>query len=308
MPVPVPLPPSLAPKVPMPKTPEEPAAAAPSTWTPIENPAWTPGKVERPTDPGWTPVGGDVAAAAATSRPATNPPAPAYVAPIPAPIRAPASTPPARTSSVARRPVAGSLSDRPSWLIPAIVAVVLILLLGTVGGIVLANRGKSPTTGVTAQTSPSAKASPKASPAVSPTTKAPLAVPSYGPSAVAPITKVLFCSAATPCNIPGSAAETATACDLTSCSVEVGMYFSSAQKVPISFNLKFFNRCTGVTTDFPGPNAFTPPGSGYTIAIPVDKWAVRIPAGVKSGALVAVEQQPAVAASAPLLLGGESCA
>jgi hypothetical protein len=292
----------------MPTLPEEPAPAAQSTWTPVEHPAWTPGKIETPSDPGWTPAGGNPAAAEATSRPATTPPAPAYVAPIPAPIRAPATTPPARTSSVARRPIARGPADRPSWLIPAIVAVVLILLLGTVGGIVLANRAKSPTTGGTAQTSPTAKTSPKASPAASPTTKGPLAVPSYGPLAAAPITKVLFCSAATPCNIPGSPAETATNCDLTSCSVEVGMYFSSAQKVPISFNLKFFNRCTGETTDFSGPNAFTPPGSGFTIAIPVDKWAVKIPAGVKSGALVAVEQQPAVAASAPLLLGGESCA
>jgi hypothetical protein len=209
---------------------------------------------------------------------------------------------------VARRPVAGGPSDRPTWLIPAIVAVVLILLLGTIGGIVLANRGKTSTPGVTAKASPSAKTSPKASPVASPTNKGPLAVPSFGPSAAAPITKVLFCSTTTPCDIKGSPSETATACDLTSCHVEVGMYFSSQQKVPISYILKFFNRCTGETTDLPGPNAFTPPGSGYTIAIPVDKWPVKIPAGVKSGALVAVEQQPAVAASAPLLLGGESCA
>jgi hypothetical protein len=34
---------------------------------------------------------------------------------------------------------------------------------------------------------------------------------------------------------------------------------------------------------------------------------VSIPTGVKSGALVAVAQQPAVVASAPLLLGGDTC-
>jgi len=309
-PVPVPLPPTLAPKVPMPANPE-PAAPAQSTWTPVETPAWTPGKVEAPTDPGWSPAAADAAAAAAAAaaaRPATNPPAPAYVAPLPSPIRAPAPMP-ARTSSVARRSIAGGPTERPSWLIPAIIAVVLLLLLGTVGAVVMANRGKTTTPGVVAKASPSAKTSPKVSPVASPTNKGPLAVPSFGPATAAPITKVLFCSTTTPCDIPGSPAETATACDLTSCRVEVGMYFSAAQKVPISYILKFFDRCTGTTTDLPGPNAFTPPGAGYTIAIPVDKWPVKIPAGVKSGALVAVEQQPSVAASAPLLLGSDtSCA
>ena len=51
---------------------------------------------------------------------------------------------------------------------------------------------------------------------------------------------------------------------------------------------------------------YTPPG--YTVVIPTDHWGVSIPSGVKSGAIVAVAQQPAVAASAPLLLGADSCA
>jgi len=51
---------------------------------------------------------------------------------------------------------------------------------------------------------------------------------------------------------------------------------------------------------------YTPPG--YTVVIPTDKWPVKIPSGVKSGALVAVSQQPGVVASAPLLLGADSCA
>jgi hypothetical protein len=118
---------------------------------------------------------------------------------------------------------------------------------------------------------------------------------------------VLICSTDTPCNIGGgNPAETATACDLTSCHVEVGIYFSAPQKVPVAYTLKFFDRCTGTTTDLPGPKAFTPPG--YTVVIPTDKWPVAIPSGVKSGALVAVAQQPGVAASAPLLLGATSCA
>jgi hypothetical protein len=184
-----------------------------------------------------------------------------------------------------------------------VVAVVLILLLGT-GGFILTHRGGTTTGGGTP--SPSARTSPKTSPKASPTAPpGPLAVPVYGPASAAPITSVIICSTATPCNIPGSPAETATACDLTSCKVEVGIYFTAGQKVPVSYILKFFDRCTGTTTDLPGPNPYTPPG--YNIVIPTDHWSVTIPTGVKAGALVALAQQPAVAASAPLMLGGASC-
>ena len=247
-----------------------------------------------PTPP--EPVQAPVAAAAAADFLA------APVAQAPAPLRAPAPTP-ARKPTVARKPPAGGPAERPSWLIPAVIAVVLLLLLGT-GGFILAHRGSS-TPGGTATASPSPKTSPKASPKASPTTQGPLAVPNYGPASAAPITSVIICSTATPCNIPGSAAETATNCELTSCKVEVGIYFSGPQRVPVSYIIKFFDRCTGTTTDLPGPNAYTPPG--YNIVIPTDHWSVSIPSGVKSGAVVAVAQQPTVAASAPLMLGGDSC-
>jgi hypothetical protein len=208
---------------------------------------------------------------------------------------------------VARRPSDRGPSERPAWLIPAIIGVVLVLLLGT-GGFILAHRGGTSTAGVTTSPGTSPKTSPKASPKASPTaTPGPLAVPNFGPASADPITKVLICSTDTPCNVGGgNPAETATACDLTSCHVEVGIYFSAPQKVPVAYTLKFFDRCTGTTTDLPGPKAFTPPG--YTVVIPTDKWPVAIPSGVKSGALVAVAQQPGVAASAPLLLGATSCA
>jgi hypothetical protein len=258
----------------MPK-PESPAAYSPPSGTPT------------PSEP-----------AAAPSFAAAAP-----VAPAPTPLRAPPPTP-ARMPTVARRPQGGGgPSERPPWLIPAVIAVVLLLLLGT-GGFILAHRGPSTTGGVT--TSPSARTSPKTSPKTSPTaTPGPLAVPNYGPASSAPITSVIICTAATPCNIPGSSPETATACDLTSCKVEVGIYFSGPQRVPVSYILKFFDRCTGTSTDLPGPNPYTPPG--YNIVIPTDHWSVSIPSGVKSGALVAVAQQPAVAASAPLMLGGNTC-
>jgi hypothetical protein len=129
----------------------------------------------------------------------------------------------------------------------------------------------------------------------------------FGPAAADPVTKVQFCSTTTPCNLGSSTpAETATSCDLkTSCKVEVGIYFSSQQKVPVGFALKFYDRCTGTTTDLPGPNNYTPPG--YTVVI-LEK-NVTLPAGAKSAALIAVSTVPAVAASAPLLLGSEtSCA
>jgi hypothetical protein len=192
------------------------------------------------------------------------------------------------------------------------VAAVVVVLLG-IGGFVLANRGNSPSgeqPGPTAQTSPSARAtqSPKASPSTAPTGKTPLTVPTtFGPASADPITKVLFCSTTTPCSIAqGVPNETGTACDLNSCTVEVAVYFSSSQKsTQVSYILKFFDRCSGQTTDLPGPTTSTSSG-GYIVSIPADKWPVRIPSGVKSGALIAVAQKPAVAASAPLLLGSDT--
>jgi hypothetical protein len=319
---------SLAPLAPLPTPPPAPAPPAPpaqqppaqtSTWTPVEAPVWTPGKVDTSqTPPPWVPGGvmpkPDPDSLAAYSPPSATPTpsereaapifaAAAPVAPAPTPLRAPAPTP-ARMPTVARRPQGGGgPSERPPWLIPAVIGVIVLLLLGT-GAFILAKRGSS--NPGTATTSPSARTSPKSSPKASPTAiTSPLAVPNYGPVAAAPITSVIICSAATPCNIPGSPAETATACDLTSCKVEVGIYFSGPQKVPVSYILKFFDRCTGTTTDLPGPNPYTPPG--YNIVIPTDHWSVSIPGGVKSGALVAVAQQPAVAASPPLMLGGDTC-
>ncbi len=272
------------------------AASAPPdqakpAWSTVAPAVWTPGGLVSPP------------AAAAT---ATNPPAPrATVAPAPA--RVETSPPIPRKPSVARPGLPGGLlSERPPWLVPAAVAAIVVLLLGVGGIFLLANHGKSPAGGGTASTSPSAHptSSPKSSPSA--TANGPLAVPVYGPASAAPITKVVICSTTTPCAIPGSAAETATACDLSSCHVEVGIYFSSGQRTPVSYLIKFFDRCTGVTTDLPGPNAYTPPG--YAIVIPADHWPVTLPANVKSGAIVAVSQTPAVVASAPLLVGADSCA
>jgi hypothetical protein len=261
----------------------------------MEQPAWKPGA----TVPG-EPLGTGVATA---SRP-----------PAAEPVRTPTPAPAARRP-VPRPPSRGgggiSFAERPPWLVPAAVAVAIVLLLGIFGVIIL-NRGGSNQTAQTHGT-PSAHAStsPGSTPRGTATPSAghtPQTVPSYAPASADPVKSVQICTTASPCNIPGSSAETATACTLSSCNVEVAIYFSSVQKsVPYKYDLKVFDRCTGTTTDLPGPNSATTPASGYIVAIPSDHWSVTIPSSIKSGALVAVTSAPAVAASAPLLLGADAC-
>ena len=282
----------------------KPAEAAKPAWTPVEAPVWKPGEaIPTETLGGGTPV---------VDTPVEAPtPAPAPVAP-PAPEAEPYIAPaPVRQPTVPRPPSRGGRdsSERPPWLIPGAVAVLIVILLGVAGILVFSNR-TTPTGNHVAATSPTAHPtqSPHASPTSAPSGKVPAAVPSFGPASAAPLTKVQFCTTANPCKIAvGTPDETATQCDLTSCSVEVAMYFSSGQHQSTHYNLKFFDRCTGQTWDLPGPPAYTPPG--YAVVIPRDHWTVDIPSGVKSGALVAVSDQPTTAASAPLLLGSQdSCA
>src|SRR5438874_1237448 len=282
-----------APPPPVEAPPVEAPAAAPAqqAWTPLEAPAWKPGETV-PAEP----LGGGVAV---VQTPPTAPPVP----------RAPISAP-ARKPSVARPPSRGGPSfERPPWLVPAAVAVVIVLLLGGLGVIVLANRGGGSVTGGVRPT-PSANASTspsRSSPSASPTTKGLLAVPTYGPASADGITKVQICTTASPCNIPGGSPETGPACELTSCKVEVAIYFSAVQKsVPVAYTMKFFDRCSGQTIDLPG-TATTTPATGYIVAIPTDHLTVNIPGGAKSGAMVAAAQKPAVAYSAPLLVGADSC-
>lgn len=293
-------PPAPAPAPAAPATPFEPVPApspAPAvpTWTPVEQPSWKPGAAV-PAEP----LGTGVAIE-------TRPPTPV---PAPAAPRTP-TYPPAARKPVPRPPSRGgglSLAERPPWLVPAAVAVVIVLVLGILGVIIL-NRGSSNNV-AQVHTTPSAHAStspgttPKTSP--SPTGHSLQTVPSYAPASADPVTKVQFCTTATPCHIAaGVTDESATICDLGSCKVEVALYFSGPQHSAVSYIIKLFDRCSGTTTDLPGPNPYTPPG--YAVVIPSDHWNVSIPAGTKSAALVAVSQAPAVAASAPLLLGADSC-
>jgi hypothetical protein len=189
--------------------------------------------------------------------------------------------------------------------VPAAIAAAVVILLGIFGVIVLANRGGGPGTATNPSPSSRPTASPKGSPSASPTGGL-QTVPTYAPNSAAPVKSVQICTTASPCNIPGASSESATVCSLSSCRLEVAVYFTAAQKaMPVSYTLKFFDRCTGQTTDLPGTQTTTK--DGWIVVIPTDHLTVRIPAGVKSGALVAVSSKPTSAASQPLLLGGESC-
>ncbi|HEY0829491.1 MAG TPA: hypothetical protein VGE99_00015 [Candidatus Dormibacteraeota bacterium] len=270
----------------------------PSSWTPVESPVWKPGETV-PAEPLGTGMAVADVAPAAPQRSVTAAPAP-YRAPAPAPARRPAvPRPPSRGG--------GLLAERPPWLVPAAVAVVIVILLGIVGIFVLSHRGSPTVTGgVHTTPSPHATTSPHTTPSAT-QGSGPKEVPSFGATTAAPVSKVQICTTASPCDIPGSTAETSTACDVSSCKLEVAIYFTAVQKsVNVAYTVKFFDRCTGQTTDLPGPSATTP-ASGYIVEIPTDHWAVTIPSGVKSGAIVAVTSSPAIAASPPLLIGGNSC-
>jgi len=297
-----------------PPAPEPPPVASPppaqQTWTSVEAPVWKPGSAV-PAEPLGTGY------AIETPRFETRPPAPPTPAPEPAasaPTWSPAkpiSPEPERKQAAAPRPRAadGLPAERPPWLVPAAVAVIIVLLLGAFGVVVLPRLGSSgnPIATVSGKPSTHPTASGRATPSQVPTGGAPQTVPTYAPSSAAPVSKVQICTTASPCTEPGASSETGTACDLSSCRIEVAVYFTSVQKsVPVSYIVKVFDRCTGQTTDLPGPSATTP-SSGYIVIIPVEHFPVAIPGGVKSAAIVAVSQTPAVAASAPLLVGATTC-
>ncbi len=265
-----PAPPAAAPYVPTyPKKEKEAERSHSSYFEPV-TPA--PRAPEKAAAPAWTP--------------ASSSELPTF---IPAPVSepAPAKAPPGKKAPVARRPAAKGPSERRSWMTPAIIAVAIVVLLAIGGGVFLATRGHNATTGGTPTSSPTARQSPpKASP--TPTIPVPQAVPSYGPAAAAPITSVAF--------LP----EPDTSCTLNgACKVTVEIKFSSVQRGNIAYTLKFFDRCTGTTTDVPG-NGFTPPG--FT-TVDITTGNVQLPAGAKSAGLVAVTTSPSAAASPPLLLG-----
>src|SRR5579859_6712546 len=238
---------SAFPPAPTPEAPAEPVPPrepAKPTWTPLETGQWTPGPgpVTHVSSSEWTgeatPVPQPVPEEFSRPKPAptsTAPPepAPSFLAesgsaavaapPIP---RAPAPAP-SRKAPVKERE---SPSARPAWLIPAAIAVVVLILLGT-GVLVFAKRGGN-TPNTHAQTSPHPPASAKAS--ASPTT-AIQQVPVFAPAAAAPVTSVIIDPANSSCQLAGP------------CKIEVDIKFSAVQRTNVSFIVKFFDRCTGTT-------------------------------------------------------------
>jgi hypothetical protein len=182
------------------------------------------------------------------------------------------------------------------------VAVVVVVLLG-IGAIAFLGHGKSSSTATTP--SPSPTKTTQSSP--SPSTKSLLALPAeLKASATAPVTSVQICSPLSQCTIFGTAPDTDTVCDgTTSCKVDVAIYFSAAQSAGIAYTFKFFDACSGQTTDLPGPAIG--PLTFYKPAIPHPGFLVTLPAGVKAGYLVAILTSPGAGISDPFAVGGSSC-
>jgi hypothetical protein len=278
--------------------PPEPAKPAPvQTWTAITKGDWPAGaglSEKELKDAQAREWAGEGIKPAVTDEPApapVAPPAPEPAAPFITPR--PASKPP----TAVRRPVQREPAERPTWIVPAAIAVILLLLIGAAGAIFLANRGH----GGTAAATPTPGGSPKTSPKASPSPSAPggpQAVPVYAPAAADPVTSVIFCQA-------GHCSDTSadTSCALGGgCKVTVEIKFSAVQRANVAYIVKFFDRCTAQTTDLPG-GSFTPPGFNI-----VDITSnPPLPTGAKSAAIVAVTTSPTAAASAPLLLGASTC-
>ena len=264
-----PPPPPVAPQYEPPAPSYQSTPPAPVAPSPAQQ-TWTPIAT-----PAWTPnVAPDLAVVSETAAPV------APVAPPSAPARKPSTT---------RRQDDHAPSDRPAWMLPVIIGVVILLLLGG-GGIYLLTRPGSRTPVATHTPSPSGKPTAKASP--TPTNPGGTqTIPTYAPASVPPVVSVVF--------LPD------TACKLNStCRVDVEIKYSSPQSGTLGYVLKFFDRCTGTTTPLPG-RSFKPP-SGFIRADPGFQ-TVTLPTGSKSAALVAVSTTPTAAASAPLLLGSDTC-
>jgi hypothetical protein len=271
--------PAAIPFEPQPSTYEPPAPAAPfapavpveSTWTPRETGEWTPGPPPsgRVSSSEWTgeatpapaPVPEElrsprITSAYSTAPPVTNPPIPRAAASAPARKPAP------------RRPAGDMLSGRPGWLIPAAIAVVVLLLLG-IGAVVLTHRGG--TTNPQAQTSPHASASPKASASPTNAIHEPTAV---APFAAAPLASVQFCQSSDPCKF-GTTQD--FKCELnSSCHIDLGIYLN-ANASQVTYQVQFFDRCTGETRTLFGPKTDHVNNQRAWLPAPVGGWPVTLP-------------------------------
>lgn len=266
-----------------------PAAPAKQTWTPVEQPVWQPGEVAIP---GLGTTAAAAAAATATADPpaaVTNPPAPS------------APTAPVRTPPAARRPAISLPSERPPWLVPAAVAVVILILLVIGGGVLASHLHGSPSGSGNPATSPSAKTSAHAS--ASPTSVALHEIPTLAPATAGQVQSVQFCTAATPCPFTG---DKDTNCTIDGpCTVDVGVIFTTTYTGTYSYDIMYFDRCTGTAPVTLLSHQDT--SKAFKIGEPATVLTVQLPPGGKAAALFVVTRTPAGAQSAPLKLGAESC-
>ena len=271
--------------------PEKPAKPAEQTWSPVEQPVWQPGEVAVP---GVGAPAAATAAATATAQPPAS--APAVTGEGARPAVPPRKPPPAR-----RAPISIP-AERPAWLAPAAVAVIVVLLLG-IGSVFLFShlRGGSGG-GPVARTSPSAKASPHASP--SPSSVTLHEVPTLAPASAGQIQSVQFCTTATPCPFTG---DKDTNCVINGpCAVDVGVIFTTTYTGSYSYDIMYFDRCTGTAPQTVLSHSDT--SLGFKIGEPPTLLNLQLPGGAKSAALFVVTRTPAGAQSAPLKLGADSCA
>ncbi|HKV89426.1 MAG TPA: hypothetical protein VJT78_15660, partial [Candidatus Dormibacteraeota bacterium] len=210
--------------------------------------------------------------------------------------------PPARKPPAPRRPSIAIPSERPAWLVPAAAAVVVILLLG-IGSIFLISKLRGGTSGGgNPATSPSAKSSPHASP--SPSSVAIHDVPAVAPASAGQVQSVQFCTSDTPCPFTG---DKDTSCTINGpCSVDVGVIFTTTYTGAYSYDVMYFDRCTGAAPTTLLTHKDT--AKGFKIGEPAQVLNLQLPTGAKSAAIFVVTRTPAAAQSAPLKLGADSCA
>lgn len=179
-------------------------------------------------------------------------------------------------------------------MLPAYVALIVIVIAGLAAGIYFVTRpqsGSGPTADVTPSAHSSAKpASPSAKTSPSPSTSVPKTTPVYAPASAGAVKSVTIDPAQTTCAVSGP------------CTVEVDVFFTAGQP-DVAWSFKVFNRCTGTTDDLPGTHV-TPHADWIEV---IGDATFTMPSGLKSAAIVAVTSAPAQAASKELDLGSATC-
>jgi hypothetical protein len=199
-------------------------------------------------------------------------------------------------------------------MIPAVIAIIAILLIGTVGLILLHGRGTG--SGGTAKASPTPKASARPSPSPSPTaTSGLLPLPTFPPTANAPLTKVSICSPSAPCDL-GKQYPPAkdTSCTLGgSCHIDFAAYWSGNTVTKLTFTIEFFDRCNnpGNTTTTLYQRTYSGVGQLSFDPTPRGGQKVTLPSGVKAAVIVVIADTGTVKAASPTLTpagSADSCA